>query len=70
LKSNIWLRYNQDSEIVEVIVRDAAGGKIETFKFRTRDIERHKHVARVLKEKYGVDFSGIPKDKDLDWLQD
>jgi len=63
-----WL-YNQGGEIIEIIIRDAGGGKIETIKFSVNDKKRIKFVIQILKNKYNVDLTGKKSDKDIDWLK-
>lgn len=67
-KTRTWLKYNREGEIIEIIIRDAGGGKIETLKFRASDKKRQKFVISLLKSKYGIDLSE-KQDKDIDWLK-
>lgn len=67
-KTRAWLKYNREGEIIEIIVRDAGGGKIETLKFSANDKKRIKYVVALLKSKYNVDLTP-KKDKDIDWLK-
>jgi len=67
-KMSRWL-YNQGGEIIEIIIRDAGGGKIETIKFSVNDKKRIKFVIQILKNKYNVDLTGKKSDKDIDWLK-
>ncbi len=73
---NNWLNYKREGDFVEVIIRDYSGGKIESFKFPSSDKKAQSNVARILKNKYGINLSPEikPKDsinnknKDMDWL--
>tara|TARA_Y100000310_G_scaffold339488_2_gene432301 strand:+ start:1735 stop:1932 length:198 start_codon:yes stop_codon:yes gene_type:complete len=58
-------RYDQGGEIIEVIVRDGSGAKIESHKFRVADKQKAGMVISTLRKKYGL-FVG--KEKDLTWL--
>lgn len=69
MKTRAWLKYNTEEGMVEIIIRDSAGGKIEVFKFRINDKPRQKFIAQTLKHKYGIDFALRDKDKDIDWLK-
>jgi len=69
MKTRAWLNYNTDEGMVEIIIRDSNGGKIENFKFRMNDKKRLKFIAQTLKHKYGLDFTLSKKDRDIDWLK-
>ena len=57
------LRYDQGQEIIEIIVRDSSGAKIETYKFKIADKRAGATLVSIMK-KYGLD-----KDKDISWLK-
>ena len=57
-------RYDQGSEIIEIIIRDSSGGKIETYKFKVSD-PRAISTLNSLRRKYGLEGSN----KDLNWLR-
>ena len=53
--------------IIEIIVREASGAKIESHRFKIQDKQKTRSIFNVLRKKYGLnDFS--KKDKDIDWL--
>ena len=58
-------RYGQGGEIIEIIIRDNAGGKIETYKFKLDD-PRVEQTLNSLMRKYGL---GKKEDRDMDWLK-
>lgn len=60
-------RYNQQGEIIEIIIRDFSGAKIEVYKFKLKDIERFRRTMNMLKRKYGLDTK--KRDEDIDWLK-
>jgi len=63
-----YLKYNRSGEVVEVIIREASGGKIESWKFTSGDKQKAKLVGKILLEKYGINFK--PEiDRDLNWLK-
>lgn len=66
------MKYSRQGDMVEIIVRDAAGGKIESFRFSAADKKRHVLISKTLKIKYGICFvpekSDGKKSRDLDWL--
>ena len=57
-------RYNEGGEIMEIVVRDSSGAKIENYRFKINDPRVMQTINAVL-NKYGVK----KKDKDLDWLK-
>lgn len=59
--------YSRTGEVIEIIVRDFSGGKIETFKFNIEDKKKGNLVMKILREKYG--FRPESKHRDLDWLK-
>jgi len=64
-----FIKSNEFGEIIEVIVRDFSGAKIESYKFRVKDKDKASKIFRVLKSKYGFEISKPKKDIDLDWLK-
>lgn len=52
-----WAKYNHGDGVIEVIVRDETGAKLEVFTVNQKDVKGHKRVSLILKEKYGVDFT-------------
>ena len=42
MKKNIWLRYSRSENIIEIVVRDFSGAKLEMFKFKQNDKEKNK----------------------------
>ena len=63
-----YLKYNRSGEVVEIIVREASGGKIESWKFGSNDRQKAKLVGKILLEKYNINFK--PEiDRDLSWLK-
>jgi len=63
-----FIRYNETGEIIEVIVRDGSGAKIESYRFRVSDKQNSIRIFRLLKSKYGFEVAKSKRDKDLDWL--
>lgn len=70
-KYHNWIRYGQDGMTAEIIVRDENGSKIESFKVNLDDKKAIRKVIRILKEKFGFDFSfkWDHKNRDLEWLR-
>ena len=58
--------YNRSGDIIEIIVRDFSGAKIDIFKFKVRDKNKANYVFKTLKKKYNLD---IGKKSDLDWIR-
>jgi len=59
----------RDSEgmMVEIIIRESSGAKIESHKFMIKDKKKTKSILYSLRKKYGLnDFE--KKDSDIDWL--
>ena len=66
-------RYNQGADIIELVIRDSTGAKIDTYKFNSNDKELSKKINGIISWKYGFNVSSKPsseeKDKDLSWLK-
>ena len=62
-------RLDNEGLIIEVIIREASGAKIEAHKFKINDKTKTKSIFHLLKKKYGLnDFSKSNDDRDIDWL--
>jgi len=60
---------SNEGMIIEIIIREASGAKIESHKFLISDKNKTKGILYLLKKKYGLnDFSKPSNDKDIDWL--
>jgi len=60
-------RTDNEGLMIEIVVREASGAKIESHKFLVSDKSKTKGILYMLRKKYGLnDFS--KKDKDIDWL--
>ena len=59
-------KYNEGGEIIEIIIRDNTGAKIDTYKFKLNNIKLANQILATIKKKYGL---GETKDKDIDWLK-
>jgi len=60
-------RYGNEGVIIEIIVRESSGAKIESHKVQVRDQQKTRSILHLLRKKYGFnDFS--KKDKDIEWL--
>jgi len=56
--------YNSGDGILEIVVRDETGKKIEHFKMNLGDATRQAFVMRTLQDKYGISFKPeLLKDK-------
>lgn len=63
-------RYNiGGGEIIEIIIRDGIGSKIDSYKFRLKDIDRFKSVLKSIQNKYGINIYKKKKPTDIDWLK-
>lgn len=51
------ITYNKGDGIIEIMIRDETGARIESFKSNLEDKSRQKWIGRQLKAKYGIDFS-------------
>ena len=47
------MAFNQNSEIIEIIVRDGTGSRIESRKFQAKDSKEITPIVNWLMEKYG-----------------
>lgn len=62
-------RYNQGGEVVEIIIRDVSGAKIESYKFHVQDKQLSIKIMNILKYKYGVASGEKTGDEDINWLR-
>jgi len=69
MKYHNWIKYGQYGTILEIIIRDEHGSKIEGFKINSKDKKAVRKVLRIIKQKYGIDLSKETKEKDLKWLK-
>ena len=61
------IRLGNEGLIIEIIIRESSGAKIESHKFLVSDKNKTRGILNMLKKKYGLnDFS--KKDIDMDWL--
>jgi len=60
-----WIPQGYRGEIIEVIIRDSTGAKINSFK---SDINNFYKLLNLLSKKYGVKIKPN-KEKDLDWIK-
>jgi len=63
-----WYRYDNAGDLIEIIIRDGSGGKIESYKFHIADHKKARNVISILKRKYNF-LKEERKDKDIDWLK-
>ena len=59
------LSYNNGGEIIDLVIRDGSGRKIDTFKCSLKDFPK---IVNTIKRKYGIVFKQ-EVDKDLEWLK-
>ena len=60
--------HDNEGVIIEFVVRESSGAKIESYRVRVNDANKTKSVLYILKKKYGLnDFS--KSDRDIDWLK-
>jgi len=61
-------RVDSEEAIIEIVIREASGAKVESYRFKIKDEKKTKSIMGLLKHKYG--FNDFPKkDKDIDWLE-
>ena len=66
--------YNRSGEVVEIIIRDFSGAKIETFKFNISDKSTANRIMNLIYRKYGFEPTisakeSVNEDRDIDWLK-
>lgn len=71
MKKHTWINYGNFGETIEIIIRNASGGKIESWKFNSSDKNAKVKVFSIIKRKYGINLflKKEYKDKDLSWLK-
>ncbi|HDK27246.1 MAG TPA: hypothetical protein ENG48_09225 [Candidatus Atribacteria bacterium] len=63
-KKHNWLEYGRRGNIIEITIRDEVGTKVDFF--RVADNVNFKKVARIIRKKYGFNFSPeIPPEKSI-----
>ena len=50
------VRYNQSDEIIEVIIRDASGQKMQVWRNNISDAKRNGNLLKTLMKKWGMKF--------------
>ena len=60
------MRYNTGGEVIEIIIRDSGGAKIENHKFQVNDKKLASKILGGVLHKYGL--TAKRNDEDLDWL--
>jgi hypothetical protein len=66
------ISYSKNAEIIEIIVRDFSGAKIESWRFNCQDKVKSENVLRLLRDKYGFSPSIQPHehiDSVMGWLR-
>lgn len=56
-----WVEYGRGGEIVEIIVRECSGRKLDRFVFNGLDSKRFGKVLKILKEAYGFSPENFPE---------
>lgn len=51
-KKHSWVKYGSQGEIVEIIIRDSTGGKIDSFKVNNQ--KSYAQILQIIKRKYGL----------------
>ncbi len=60
--------YGREGDKIEIIIRDAAGTKIEHHKCSLQDKKKYSAILRYLKEKYGIAPEiDVPLDEKVNW---
>ena len=62
-------KYNEGGEIIEIIIRDNTGAKIDSYKFKLDNIKLANQILSTIKKKYGLGSSEKNIDRDIDWLK-
>jgi hypothetical protein len=68
-KKHFWTDYGRHGTIIEIIIHDSGGERIEQFKFNNQ--KDYSKVLRIMKDKYGFDFKqdNLEKEKDTDFIK-
>jgi hypothetical protein len=70
-KKHNWITYGRQGEIIEIIIRDSTGTKIDFF--RCNNKKDYAKISSILKNKYGfsseIDTDKTPEfKKEKEWL--
>lgn len=69
-KNSASVHHSNNGEVVEIIIRDYSGAKIDSFRFNISDRGKCNMVLKTLQDKYGMKIGKRGTDKDLDWIGD
>lgn len=47
-----WVQYNRTGDIIEIVVRDCSGKRLDKFVFNGSDSKRFGRVMKILKDVY------------------
>lgn len=64
-----WLKYGKGGKVIEIIIRDDGGAKLDVFKFNSNDKNAVKRALKTIRMKYDIILVEKKGDKDLDWLE-
>lgn len=56
MKKHNWVNYSRSGEIIEIVLRDYSGNRIDNFKCNTKDLKARSKIGSILHEKYGISF--------------
>lgn len=66
------INYYRTGEVIEIIVRDYSGAKIETHRCTAKQKKEYAKILNYLKDKYGfspeIDINESVNAKDVDWF--
>lgn len=70
MSNKFGVSHSNNGEVIEIIIRDYSGAKIDSFRFNVSDKTKANMVFKTLEDKYGLKIGKKSKDKDLDWIAD
>ena len=68
-KYHHWLKYGEGGKVIEIIIRDDGGAKLDVFKFNSSDKNAIKRALKTIRMKYNIELVEKKGDKDLEWLE-
>ena len=63
------IEYKRGGDVVEIIIRDSSGAKIEHHTCQINDKKKYSSILRYLKDKYGFEpeIKGTEAKEEIDW---
>jgi len=61
-KKQKWMKYGSSADFIEIVVKDASGRRIDSFKCNHQ--KAYKNILRIIKDNYNFDFEKKDENKE------